>query len=170
MLIKRRDKNSHPTNLTQCFEIMKTFNLWLNFKKYIFVVQTEFFFLDLWWQAEGSSGLESSPILKKVNDILDMQALRKVKDVYQLMSWLTVLSRFLSWPMKKYMTFFQTLNKINSLWWTLEYQQAFEYLKSCLTSTLVLLKLEKKEALFVYLAASNWAIITILIQYDGQGA
>ncbi|XP_065639023.1 uncharacterized protein LOC136071527 [Quercus suber] len=89
---------------------------------------------------------------------------KNVKEVQSLNSKIATLNRFVSRATDKCLPFFRTLKK--SFEWTVECQQAFEELKTYLSSPPLLSPSQPSEELFLYLAVSPVAISAALVREE----
>ena len=95
-------------------------------------------------------GIEANP--DKIRTIIEMAPPRNMIEVQSLNDKVTALNRFVSKATDKCLLFFHMLKK--SFEWTTECQQAFEDLKTYLSSLLLLSPSHLREELFLYLAVS----------------
>ena len=76
---------------------------------------------------------------------------------------LAALSRFISRLGEKALPFYKLLKKTDKFEWTQEAKAAFADLKKTLLSKHVLATPAEKEPLFLYLAATNQVVSTVLV-------
>ena len=95
---------------------------------------------------------------------MEMAPPRNVKEVQSLSSKVDALNRFVSRAMDKCLPFFHTLKK--SFEWAVECQQAFEDLKTYLSSPSLLSPSKLGEELFVYLAISPIVVNASLVREE----
>lgn len=162
MLVKSRVDSTHAEDLACCFEIMEKFNLRLNPKKCAFAVRGGKFLGYMVTQR----GIEPNP--EKVKDILNLQPPRNVKEVQGLTGRMAALSRFLSKSADRALPFFQAMKKGRNFEWTEECQKNFDELKQYLSSPPLLSKPKEGEVLYLYLAASQYAVSSVLIREEGD--
>ena len=86
-----------------------------------------------------------------------------LRGVQQLAGRLATLSRFIARLGEKALPFYKLLKKTDKFEWTDEAKQAFADLKKTLSSKKVLATPEAKEPLFLYLAATNQVVSTVLV-------
>ncbi|GAU16859.1 hypothetical protein TSUD_368080 [Trifolium subterraneum] len=107
-------------------------------------------------------GIEAIP--NKFQAIINMRSPTLVKEVQQLTGRITALSRFLSCSCEKACHFFATLRKSESFTWSLECEEAFQKLKVFLASPPILTRPEQGKTLYLYLAVSEKALSSALVQ------
>ena len=95
-----------------------------------------------------------------------MEPLKNVKDVRSLTGRVATFNRFVSKVINKCLPFFRVLRK--AFEWTDECQQAFEDLKTYLTSTPLLSLTKPGEKLYLYLVTSPYAVSSPLIKEEGK--
>ena len=95
-----------------------------------------------------------------------MAPLRNVKEVQSLNCKIATLNRFVSRATDKCLPFFRTLKK--SFEWTTECQQAFEDLKTYLSSPSLLSPSQLEEELFLYLAVSLAVVRVTLVREEDR--
>jgi hypothetical protein len=76
---------------------------------------------------------------------------QKIKDLHKLIGCMAALNRFISRLREKGLPFFRLLKASDKFEWTEEAHQAFEKLKTYLTSPLVLSPPVKDEPLLLYI-------------------
>ena len=89
---------------------------------------------------------------------------KNVKEVQNLNSKVEALNKFVSRATDKYLPFFRTLKK--SFKWTGECQQAFEDLKTYLSSPPLLSPSKPGEELFLYLVVSPATVSAALVREE----
>ena len=87
----------------------------------------------------------------------------KLRDVQQLSGRVEALSRFMSKLGEKMLPFYQLMKKTDSFEWTPEAQAAFVDLKRALSTPPVLVAPREKEPLYLYIAATNRVVSTVLV-------
>ena len=95
---------------------------------------------------------------------MEMALPRNVKEVQSLNGKIATLNRFMSRAMNKCLPFFRTLKKYFE--WITECQQAFEDLKTYLSSPSLLSLSQLGEEMFLYLAVSSMAISATLVKEE----
>jgi ribonuclease HI/dsDNA-binding SOS-regulon protein len=93
-----------------------------------------------------------------------MASPKTTKDVQRLTGSLAALSRFLSRGAEKQLPFFNILRKAKKFEWTMECETAFQQLKKHLEHLPTLMKPERGEELFLYIAASTEAVSAVLVK------
>ena len=106
--------------------------------------------------------IEANP--DKIQEILDMEAPRNIKEVQSLTEWVAALNRFVSKATDKCLLFFKVLKK--TFKWKDECQKAFQDLKAYLTTTLLLSPSVPGEELYLYLAMSQHAVSSVLVRKE----
>ena len=97
----------------------------------------------------------------KIQVIMKLASLKTVKEVQGLNGKVAALNKFVSRATDKCLSFFCTLKK--SFEWTIECQQAFEDLKTYLSSSPLLSPSKLREVLFLYLAVSPATVSVALV-------
>src|SRR3954466_6792711 len=109
----------------------------------------------------SARGIEANP--EKVQAIARMQEPTDVKGMQQLTGRLVALSRFISRLGERTMPFYQLLWKGEKFEWTEESRKAFADLKKTLSTPLILAVPKEREKMYLYVAAHNSAVSTVLI-------
>ena len=107
-------------------------------------------------------GIEANP--EKIQAIQEMTAPKSIKEVQRLTGRIAALNHFVARSVERCLPFFQTLKQPKNFCWTSECQQAFDELRSYLSSPLLLAKPELGEELFLYLAISPMALAAVLVK------
>jgi hypothetical protein len=107
-------------------------------------------------------GIEANP--DKCQAIIDMRSPTSVKEVQQLTGRIAALSRILSCAGEKAFHFFSTLRKSERFVWSTQCEEAFQKLKTFLASPPILTRPEKGNTLYLYLAVSDKALSSALVQ------
>ncbi|KAL0458740.1 UNVERIFIED_CONTAM: Retrovirus-related Pol polyprotein from transposon opus [Sesamum latifolium] len=110
--------------------------------------------------------MEANP--EKIRAIQEMNPPTTKKEIQKLTGRMAALSRFLSKGAKRGLPFFRTLRKAEAFSWTKEYQEAFDELKKYLSKPPLLIKPRDKEALYMYLSASEEAVSAVLVRAEGK--
>ena len=126
MLVKNRREESHLEDLRETFDTLRSYNMKLNPGKCAFKVTAG----KLLGFMVSQKGIEAN--LDKIWAIMEMAPSRKMKEVQSLNGKIAALNKFMSRATDKCLPFFRTLKK--SFEWTIECQQAFEDLKTYLSS------------------------------------
>lgn len=91
---------------------------------------------------------------------------RTVRDVQRLTGRLAALNRFLSRSADRSLPFFQILLAVKNFEWTADCQKAFDLLKEHLAQLPAICVPTPGELLYLYLAASAYAVSAVLIKED----
>ena len=102
----------------------------------------------------------------KIRAIMEMAPPKNIKEVQSFNGKVVALNRFMSRAMDKCLPFFCTLKK--SFEWTAKCQQAFENLKTYLSSPPLLSPFKLGEKLFLYLAVSPIAVSATLVRKEDR--
>ena len=160
MLVKSRREDDHLEDLKETFDTLRSYNMKLNPSKCAFGVTVGKFLGFIVFQR----GIETNP--DKIWAKIEMAPLGNVKEVQRLNSKVAALNRFVSRAMDKCLPFFHTLK--NSFEWMAKCQQAFEDLKTYLSSPPLLSPSQPREELFLYLAISLAAVSAALIREEDK--
>ena len=159
MLVKSQREEDHLDDLRETFNTLCSYNIKLNPDKCAFGVMVGKFLGFM----VSQRGIETN--LDKIRAIIEMAPPRNMKEVQSLNGKVATLNRFVSRATNKCLPFFRMLKR--SFEWTVECQQAFEDLKTYLSSLLLLSSSQPGEELFLYLVVSSahltWLISTHLI-------
>ena len=160
MLVKSRREEDHLEDLRETFDTLCSYNKKLNPGKCAFRVTAGKFLGFM----VSQRGIEANP--DKIRAIIEMAPPRNVKEVQSLNGKVAVLNKFVSRATDKCLPFFHTLKK--SFEWTTECQQAFEDLKTYLSSPPLLSTSQPGEELFLYLAVSSAAVSAVLVKEEDR--
>ncbi|KAI3461303.1 hypothetical protein Pfo_017966 [Paulownia fortunei] len=158
MLVKSKLASNHVSDLEECFNILRTYQMKLNPAKCTFGVRGGKFL----GYMISQRGIEANP--EQIDAILNMPPPRHIKHVQQLTGRLAALNRFISRSADKGLPFFKVLREGKNFEWTEECQHAFDDLKKYLVSPPLLTKPEVGETLFLYLAVATEAISAVLVR------
>ncbi|GMH09059.1 hypothetical protein Nepgr_010899 [Nepenthes gracilis] len=164
MLIKSKVMDDHTADLEEAFEVLRKHRMKLNPTKCAFGVSSDKFLGFI----VSKRGIEANP--EKIMAVAEMSPPKTIKEVQRLTGRLTALSRFLSKSAEKYLPFFKVLRgtKANDFQWTEECQTAFQNLKDYLASPPLLTSPLEGDELFLYLAVSDAALSSVLIQQQAD--
>ncbi|KAI3446714.1 hypothetical protein Pfo_003379 [Paulownia fortunei] len=162
MLVKSKLASNHVSDLEECFNILRTYQMKLNPAKCTFGVRGGKFL----GYMISQRGIEANP--EQIDAILNMPPPRHIKHVQQLTGRLAALNRFISRSADKGLPFFKVLREGKNFEWTEECQHAFDDLKKYLVSPPLLTKPEVGETLFLYLAVATEAISAVLVREVGR--
>lgn len=162
ILIKSLTKDTLVADIEETFGTLRRYRLKLNFEKCIFDVRSGRFL----GYMVTERGIEANPA--KVQALLDMKAPQNVREVQRLADRVTTLSRFISKVADRSLLFFKVLRKAGRFEWNEACDQAFAELKQYLAVLPALAKLVVRETLWVYLAATEGAVSSVLLR-QGEG-
>jgi hypothetical protein len=100
---------------------------------------------------------------EKITAIIDVDALRMVKDVQKLIDCMAALNRFISRLGEQGLPFFKLLKHHDKFQWTEEAKQALEDLKHHLQLPPILTAPQLGENLLVYIAATTHVVSTAIV-------
>jgi hypothetical protein len=100
---------------------------------------------------------------KQIRAITEMGPPRCIKDVQKLTGCMAALNRFISRLGEKGLPFFKLLKKTGKFEWTEEAKEAFESLKSYLTSSPILTPPKNQEDMMLYIAATSMMVNTAIV-------
>jgi ribonuclease HI len=158
MVVKTAEEGEHDQDLGDILASVRKYNMRLNPAKCSFGVQSGKFLGFML----TNRGIEANP--DKCQAIIDMRSPTSVKEVQQLTGRIAALSRFLSCAGEKAFHFFSTLRKSERFVWSTQCEEAFQKLKTFLASPPILTRPEKGNTLYLYLAVSDKALSSALVQ------
>jgi hypothetical protein len=158
MVVKTTEEGEHDQDLGDILASVRKYNMRLNPAKCSFGVQSGKFLGFML----TSRAIEANP--DKCQAIIDMRSPTTVKEVQQLAGRIAALSRFLSCSGEKVFHFFSTLRKSERFVWSPQCEEAFQKLKAFLASPPILTRPEKGSILYLYLAVSDNALSSALVQ------
>nr|KYP68693.1 Retrovirus-related Pol polyprotein from transposon 412 family [Cajanus cajan] len=100
----------------------------------------------------------------KCQAVLDMQSPRNLKELQQLSGRLVALSRFLPRLADRVSLMTKLLRKASAFSWNELCEEAFAALKATLATPPILMRPDSSSPLLVYLAVSDEAISSVLVQ------
>ncbi|XP_068328270.1 uncharacterized protein [Pyrus communis] len=171
ILIKSKHADQHITNLSETFTILRRYRMRLNPNKCAFGMGSGNFFGFM----INQQGIEANP--KKTKAIIDMKEPVTLKDICNLTSKVTALTRFISKATYRCAHFFKALKGSKKcMTWTDEYAEVFKNLKDYMSKASLLSKpeagdlskLEVGDILIIYLFVSTSTVNSVLIQRDGN--
>ncbi|XP_057435810.1 uncharacterized protein LOC130728374 [Lotus japonicus] len=162
MIVKSVRASDHGGDLKEVFTQLRTYQMKLNPEKCSFGIQGGKFLGFML----TSRGIEVNP--DKGRAILEMKSPTSVKEVQRLTGRMAALSRFLPMAGDKAAPFFTCLKKNSKFQWTEECEQAFTKLKESLATLPVLSKPTPGFPLVLYLAVTDKAVSTVLLQEEGK--
>ncbi|CAL8077619.1 unnamed protein product [Prunus armeniaca] len=160
MLVKAPERADHIKNLAEAFSLLRKYNMKLNPSKCTFGVSSG----RLLGYLVTQRGIEAH--LSQIKAILNMKSPAITKEIQSLTGRAAALNRFLSKSTNKCRLFFKALKKGHKDKWDDECEVAFQSLKTYLTSPLLLSKPIPSEDLYIYLAMSDSAVSSALIQEE----
>ena len=160
MLVKSLDEAKHLDDLQETFDMLRQYNMKMNPSKCAFRVSSGKFLGFMVSHRE----IEANP--DKIQAILDMKPAQSIKEVQSLIGRVVALNKFVSKVTDKCLPFFKVLKK--AFQWTDECQEAFQDLKTYLTTTPLLSPSMPGEELYLYLAVSPHAVSSALIREEGR--
>ncbi|KAL2237224.1 UNVERIFIED_CONTAM: Transposon Tf2-12 polyprotein [Sesamum indicum] len=161
MLVKSKQESDHLAHLGTTFSIIRAYGMKLNPAKCTFGVRGGKF-LDY---MVSERGIESK--LEKIKAILQLGSPRSIKEVQQLTGNVASLNRFIARSADRNLPFFKILRKVNDFEWNGECEKALQELKLYLTTPSLLSNPMVGEKLYVYLAVSDNAVSSVLVQEEG---
>ncbi|KAL0427317.1 UNVERIFIED_CONTAM: hypothetical protein Slati_2906500 [Sesamum latifolium] len=106
--------------------------------------------------------------LEKVRAIQEMKPPANINEVQRLAGCIAALSRFISRSAEWSLSFFKALRKTKDFIWDEEFEQAFQDLKIYLAQLPLLTKPIPGETLYLYLAASQQTVSSVIIKEGHQ--
>jgi len=161
LVVKKKEEGSHTEDLREILQHVREYNMPLNPAKCTFGVQAGKFLGFLLTRR----GIKANP--DKCQAIINMRSPANIKEVQQLTGRLTALSIFLSYAGDKAFSFFASIKKKGEFEWTPDCEDAFNKIKTILSSPPILHRLTTGTILFLYLSICDNAISSVLVQdYD----
>jgi len=163
MVVMSDSLEQHITDLREVLHAVRRYDMRLNPEKCVFgVTGGKFLGFMLTYR-----GIEANP--DKCQAVLSMCSPTNIKETQRLMGRLAALSRFMSALAEKAQSMLKLMKKACKFAWDEACEHAFVNLKEYLSSPPVLHKPTKGKSLLVYLAISNNAVSTAIVQeHDGQ--
>ncbi|XP_057432303.1 uncharacterized protein LOC130725061 [Lotus japonicus] len=162
MIVKSAKSGDHDDDLKEAFAQLRKYRMKLNPEKCSFGIQGVKFLGFM----ITSRGIEVNP--DKGRAILEMKSPTNVKEVQRLTGRMAALARFLPMAGDKATPFFTCLKKNSKFQWTEACEQAFTKLKESLATLPVLSKPTPVVPLTLYLAVTDRAVSTVLLQEEGK--
>lgn len=162
MLVKTKHQKDHVKDLTECFTILRKYNMKLNPQKCSFGVSSRKFLGFI----VNACCIEANP--KKIRALIEMPSPKKHKDFQSLTGSMAALSRYISKSIDKCLPFFNLLRGNKKFEWTEECETAFQAIKKHMSQPPILSKPEAGESLIMYLATTEHAISSVLVREDGR--
>ncbi|GKV12463.1 hypothetical protein SLEP1_g23603 [Rubroshorea leprosula] len=166
IMVKSLKAEDHLVDLEETFNNLRKNRMTLNPAKCIFGVESGKFLGFM----VSRRGIEVNP--EKIKAVAEMEPPKSIKDVKRLMGRVAALHRFISKSVDKCLPFFKIMRlaaqkdesgKQKKFEWNPECQDAFDKLKSYLSSPPLLTKAEDGEILYLYLGISDEAITALAV-------
>src|ERR1041385_3354973 len=157
ILIKTYSANTLLDDLRETFAALNKYIIKLNPKKCAFGFPAG----KLLAYMVSARGIEANP--EKVQAIARMQEPTNITGVQQLTGKLAAQSRFICRLGERTLPFYQLLRKGEKFDWTEEARKAFADLKKTLSTPPTLAVPKEKEKLYLYVAAGNGVVSTVLV-------
>jgi hypothetical protein len=157
IVVKTKDKSTLIQDLEETFANLRKINLKLNPEKCVFAVPSG----KLLGFFVSQRGIEANP--DKIKAIKQIEAPKRIKDVWCLAGCVAALSRFISKSAERALPFFKILKKAGPMKWTPEAEAALQDLKRYLSSAPTLVESKPQEPLLLYLAATNQVVGAALV-------
>ncbi|GKV00924.1 hypothetical protein SLEP1_g13532 [Rubroshorea leprosula] len=170
-VVKSLKAEDHLADLEETFNNLRKNRMRLNPAKCIFGVESG----KVLGFMVSRRGVEVNP--EKIKAVAEMEPPKSVKDVQRLTGRVAALHRFISKSADKCLPFFKIMRlaaqkdesgKQKKFEWNPECQDAFDELKSYLSSPPLLTKAKDGEILYLYLGISDEAISSVLIREEGK--
>nr|KYP75017.1 Retrovirus-related Pol polyprotein from transposon 17.6 [Cajanus cajan] len=158
MVVKSNSVPDHLADLAEIFGELRKHNMRLNPEKCTFVVKGGKFFRFML----SARGIEANR--DKCRVVLDMRSPSNLKEMQGLSGRLVALSRFLPRLADKISPMTKLLRKASAFLWNETFEGAFTELKTTLSSPPILTRPDPSRPLEVYLAVSEEAISSVLVQ------
>ena len=158
--MKSRREHDHLDDLKETFNTLHSYNMKINPRKCAFGVTAGKFLGFIMSQR----GIEVNS--NKIQAIMEVPPPRNMKEVQSLNGKVAALNRFISRATDKCLPFFYTLKK--HFEWMAKCQQAFEDLKTYLSSPSLLSPSKPGEELFLYLVVSPAAVSSTLVRAEDR--
>jgi len=161
MVVKSPSHHQHAQDFSAVFSALRQYNLRLNPDKCVFGVDRGKFLGFMLTQRD----IEANP--EKCKAIIEMRSPTTIKDVQRLIGCLIAISRFLPKLAEQTQPIVQLLKKSARFTWTGDCEQIFQKLKTTPTSPPILHKPDTRQALLVYMIATDHTVSTALVQDVG---
>jgi len=158
MVVKSEAFDQHLVDMNEVFDQLRCYNMCLNLAKCVFGVEGDKFLGFILTHR----GIEVNP--DKCTTILSMQSHANLKDVQSLVGRLKSLSRFLPRLVKKVGLIVKTLKKTDKFKWDNGCEEAFNAVKTTVSSTPILEKPRLGSKLLLYISRLENAISSTLVQ------
>ena len=158
IVVKSDSCEQHISDLKEVFQALRQYRMRLNPEKCAFGVEGGKFLGFMLTHR----GIEANP--EKCKAITEMRCPSGLKEIQRLVGRLTSLSRFVPKLAERTRPIIKLLKKTTKFEWTDECEQNFQQLKTFLASPPVIQKPNTQEPIVVYLAVSNNAVSSVLVQ------
>ncbi|XP_068475223.1 uncharacterized protein [Phaseolus vulgaris] len=158
IVVKSDSCEQHVSDLKEVFQALRQYRMRLNPEKCAFGVEGGKFLGFMLTHR----GIEANP--EKCKAITEMRSPNGLKEIQRLVGRLTSLSRFVPKLSERTRPIIKLLKKTTKFEWTDECEQNFQQLKAFLASPPVIQKSNPREPIVVYLAVSNAAVSSVLVQ------
>ena len=163
IVIMTRKEDTLLQDLRETFANLNKYQIKLNPDKCAFGVPAG----QLLGYLVSARGIEADP--EKIEAILTMPPPTKLREVQRLSGRIAALGRFISKLGEKALPFYQLMKKADKFEWAEEAQVAFTQLKRVLSTPLILIAPAEKEPIFLYVAATNRVVSTVLVVERDEG-
>ena len=160
MLVKSLKATDHIQHLQQCFDVLNKYNMKLNPAKCTFGVTSGEFLGYIVTQRDIEANL------KQIRAILELPSSRNAREVQRFIGRIAALNRFIARSTDKCLPFYNLLKRKAKFDSDDASEQAFNNIKTYLTTPSVLTKPEVREILFLYIAVSDFAVSRVLVRDD----
>ena len=160
IMVKGKQWSNHICNLAETFNILRKYKMKLNPTKCTFGASSGRFLGYLVTQR----GIEALP--KKIRAILEMKSPTTLKEIESLTRRAAAFNRFISQSTDRCKPFFKATKRAQRDKWDDKCEKTFQDLKKYHTSPLLLSKPEAAENFYIYLAVSEVAVSSALIQEE----
>jgi hypothetical protein len=157
IVVKTRKGHTFIEDLEETFVNLRKVNIKLNPAKCAFGVPSG----KLLGFLVSHRGTEANP--DKVKAIKEMHPPRNIKEMQRLAGCMAALGRFIARSGEKALPFFKLMNRTGKFKWTPEADKAFAELKRYLTSPPIMVALESREPLLLYITATPRTASAILV-------
>jgi ribonuclease HI len=157
IVVKTEKRGTLLEDLKETFANLRRFQIKLNPEKCVFGVPAG----QLLGFLVSERGIECNPV--KIKAIERMKKPTRLRDVQKFTGCLASLSRFISRLGEKALPLYQLMKKTTCFEWTDQADEAFLQLKRMMSTPPVLAAPAAKEPMFLYIAAANRVISTVVV-------
>jgi len=162
MVVKSGTFDQHLKDLTEIFEQLRLYRMKLNPAKCVFGIEGGKFLGFML----TNRGIEVNP--DKCEVILSMRSPTNLKETQRLVGRLTSLSRFLPRLTEKIRPILKVLRKADRFKWDSKCEEAFNEIKTVVSTTPILEKPKTGGRLLLYLSVSEDVVSSALVQGKGS--